>query len=170
MADDQASEELFELLIESWFIHLGCLLESFGELFGVDEGIDVKGLSHDAELLEYENVLGESSCFIAENVVDQAEVLKGLQVLDLAALYLSSLHASFFVHHLDVVVQSRDIHQLHHGETDSQVKRNGSIENQKETKENFAGVMLIFNGLFKIWKDVLMQGTVLGHPATIEDL
>jgi len=80
------------------------------------------------------------------------------------------LCASFFVNHLDVVVQSRDINQLHHCETDSQVKRNRPIENQKETKENFACVMLIVDWLIKIWKDVLMKGTILGHPVAIEDL
>jgi len=78
MADDQASEELFELFIEARFIHLRCLLKSFGELLKVDEGIDVKSLSHDAQFLEYKNVFGKSSCFVAENVVDQTEVLKRL--------------------------------------------------------------------------------------------
>jgi hypothetical protein len=48
MAYDQASEKLFELFIETWFVHLGCLLEAFGELVKVDEGIDVKRLAHDA--------------------------------------------------------------------------------------------------------------------------
>jgi hypothetical protein len=96
--------------------------------------------------------------------------LERLQVFDLAALYLSSFFTSFFVNHLDVVVQSRDINQLHHRKTDSQIQRNGPIENQKETKEHFAGVMLIFDWLLKIWKDVLMKGTILGHPVAIEDL
>lgn len=48
MAYDQASEKLFELFIEARFIHLGCLLKSFSELFEVDKGIDIKSLSHDA--------------------------------------------------------------------------------------------------------------------------
>lgn len=30
--------------------------------------------------------------------------------------------------------------------------------------------MLILNWLLKIWEDVLMKGTILGHPVAVEDL
>lgn len=48
MAYDQASEKLFELLVETRLVHLWCFLKSFSELFKVDEGIDVKSLAQDA--------------------------------------------------------------------------------------------------------------------------
>lgn len=48
MAYDQASEKLFELLVETRFIHLRCFLKSFSERFKVYEGIEVKSLAQDA--------------------------------------------------------------------------------------------------------------------------
>jgi hypothetical protein len=48
MADDKASEELFELFVGALFVYLRCLMKTFDEVIIVTERIYVNCLAHDA--------------------------------------------------------------------------------------------------------------------------
>lgn len=125
MADADAAPEVQKLFKLFGLVALDLISKSFYIFRSL-----LKDTPVEAKTIEDKEVLGKGTSLVAEEVVDEAEVLDQLEVLHFAALNLAGLLALPLARHLLVLAHYDCVHELRQHIVHCQVQRDHSVQQQ----------------------------------------